>query len=115
MPYANTEAMNQHLAEISKAAVPGAHGVLVYDGAGWHGSDELVVPSNITPITLPPYSPELNPIENVWEYLRKNKLANRLYETYGDIVDACCEAWNAFMATPDCVASVTQRSRAKVS
>jgi DDE superfamily endonuclease len=115
MPYANTEAMNKHFEEISKAVSPGAHAVLVHDGAGWHGSGELAVPANITTITLPPYSPELNPAENVWEYLRKNKLANRLYETYEDIVEACCEAWNALMATPECITSITQRSWAKVS
>jgi hypothetical protein len=115
MPYANTEAMNKHLQEISKAISPGAHAALVFDGAGWHGSEELVVPENITTITLPPYSPELNPTENVWEYLRKNKLANRLYETYEDIVDACSNAWNALMAAPDVIASLTRREWAKVS
>jgi DDE superfamily endonuclease len=115
MPYANTEAMNKHLEEISKAVSPGAHAVLLHDGAGWHSSKGLTVPANITTITLPPYSPELNPVENVWEYLRKNKLANRLYETYEDIVEACCEAWNALMATPDCIASTTLRSWAEVS
>ena len=85
MPYANTEAMNRHLEEISKAVAPGAHAALVLDGAGWHGSGELKVPDNITAITLPPYSPELNPAENIWEYFRKNHLSNRLYETYDDI------------------------------
>jgi transposase len=115
MPYANTEAMNLHLAEISQAVSPGAHAALVFDGAGWHGSEDLVVPENMTLITLPPYSPELNPVENVWEYLRKNKLANRLYETYEDIVDACCDAWNALMAAPDTVATLTRRQWAKVS
>ena len=58
------------------------------------------MPESITPVILPPYSPELNPAENVWEYLRKNKLANRLYETYEDIVEACCDAWNSLMAMP---------------
>jgi DDE superfamily endonuclease len=115
MPCANTKAMNKHLEEISKAVSPGAHAVLLHDGAGWHGSKGLTVPANITPITLPPYSPELNPVENVWEYLCKNKLANRLYETYEDIVEACCEAWNALMATPECIASITHRCWAKVS
>ena len=115
MPYANTEAMNKHLEEISKAVAPGAHAVLVYDGAGWHGSEELIVPENITTVTLPPYSPELNPVENIWEYLRKNKLANRLYESYEDIVEACCEAWNALIAIPGCISSITQRSWAKAS
>lgn len=115
MPHANTEAMNRHLEEISKAVQPGAHAALIFDGAGWHGGEELVVPENITTVTLPAYSPELNPVENVWEYLRKNKLANRLYKTYEDIVAACCDAWNALMAAPDTIATLTRREWAKVS
>ena len=75
LPYANTEAMNLHLAEIARTVAPGAHAVLVLDGAGWHGGKDLAVPDNITLLTLPPYAPELNPVENVWQYLRGNKLA----------------------------------------
>ena len=115
MPYANTEAMNKHLEEIAKAVSPGAHAIILLDQAGWHGSRELAVPENITLMPLPPYSPELNPAENIWEYLRKNKLANRLYETYEDIVEACCEAWNYLMAMPEQIASIATRSWAKVS
>jgi transposase len=115
MPYANTEAMSKHLGEIAKAVSPGAHAVLVLDGAGWHGSRGLIVPENISLLPLPPYAPELNPVENVWEYLRKNKLANRLYETYEDIVEACCEAWNSLMAMPEQIASIATRSWAKAS
>jgi DDE superfamily endonuclease len=115
MPYADTEAMTRHLEEIAKAVRPGAHAALVLDGAGWHGSAGLVIPENITLITLPPYAPELNPVENVWEYLRKNKLANRLYKTYEDIVEACCNAWNDLMAIPDQIASITRRDWAKAS
>jgi hypothetical protein len=59
--------------------------------------------------------PELNPAENVSEYFRKNKLANRLYETYEDIVEACCDAWNSLMAMPDRIASIAARSWAKAS
>jgi hypothetical protein len=115
MPYANTEAMNFHLAEIAKAVSTGAHAILVLDGAGWHGSKDLVVPPNITLLPLPPYSPELNPIENVWQYLRQNRLANRVFQDHDAIVDACCVAWNALIAIPDCVASITARSWAEVS
>ena len=115
MPYANTEAMNKHLQEIGKAVAPGAHAALVLDGAGWHDSADLVMPDNITPMVLPPYSPELNPVENIWEYLRKNKRANRLYDTYEDMVDACCDAWNALMAVPNTIATLTRREWAKVS
>jgi len=79
LPRANTRAMNLHLAEIAGAVAPGAHAVVVLDGAGWHRGDDLLVPPNLTLLKLPPYAPELNSAENVWEYLRKNKLAQRLY------------------------------------
>jgi hypothetical protein len=115
MPYADTEAMNAHLAEIAKSVAKGAHGVVVLDGAGWHDSKDLVRPKNLTLITQPPHAPEVNPVENVWEYLRQNKLAARLYETYEDIVQACCDAWNNLMATPERIVSITARSWANVS
>ena len=66
-------------------------------------------------LTLPPYAPELNPIENVWDYLRKNKLATTLFDTYDDIVDTCCEAWNFFANDPATVASITSRNWVKVN
>ncbi len=66
MPFADTEAMQAHLAEISAAVAPDAHAVLVLDQAGWHVSTRLIVPDNITLLPLPPRSPELNPVENVW-------------------------------------------------
>lgn len=106
---------HSHALRQCKAVSPGAHAVLVLDGAGWHRSQKLAPPENITLATLPPYSPELNPVENIWEYLRKNKLSNRLYQTYEDIVDACCEAWNSLMAMPERIASVASRDWAKVS
>jgi transposase len=115
MPYADTEAMNAHLVEIAKAVTPGAHAILIVDGAGWHGSDALVVPDTISLLKLPPYAPELNPLENVWAFLRANKLANRLYDTYQAIVDACCEAWSDFIKAPNLVKSITDRSWARVS
>ena len=115
LPRADTEAMNLHLAEIAGTVAPGAHAVLVLDGAGWHRGDDLVVPPNLTLMKLPPYAPELNAAENVWEYLRKNKLANRFYEDYRAIVDACCQAWNDFVADPALVTSVAKRAWASVS
>ena len=75
----------------------------------------MVVPPHITLLTLPPYAPELNPVENVREYLRKNKLSNRLYGGYREIVDDCCRAWNDFVAKPALVTSVTARTWANVS
>ena len=96
MPHADTQAMSAHLAEIAKTVASGAHALLILDGAGWHGSAELEVPDNITLLKLPPYSPELNPMENVWAYLRANKLAISVFDNYEQIVDRCCEAWNFF-------------------
>ena len=86
MPRADTSAMNAHLVEIAKAVAPGAHAVLVMDGAGWHGSSALRIPDNITIVMLPPYAPELNPVENIWAYLRANRLAITVFDTYDDIV-----------------------------
>jgi len=115
LPYANTAAMNAHLAEIAHAVAPGAHAVLVLDGAGWHGGKDLVVPDTITLLTLPPYAPELNPIENVWQFLRSNKLAITVFDDYDDIVDKCCTAWNFFVHNKAAVASITSRSWATVN
>jgi len=109
LPDVDTEAMNRHLAEISRNVQPGAHAVIIIDGAGWHKANDLVVPSNISLLSLPPYSPELNAQENIWEYLRQNFLAGRIYETYDDIVDACCNAWNALIAETGRIQSIATR------
>ncbi len=66
MPEANTEAMRAHLAEIGRRVGPGAHAVLVLDGAGWHTTPRLRIPDNISLLPLPRYAPELNPVEKVW-------------------------------------------------
>ena len=85
MPEVNTEAMEAHLAEISRNVSQGAHAVLVLDGAGWHSSPRLRVPDNVSLLPLPRYAPELNPVENVWEYLRQNWLSHRLWDSYDAI------------------------------
>ena len=106
MPHADTQAMSAHLAEIAKTVASGAHALLILDGAGWHGSAELEVPDNITLLKLPPYSPELNPMENVWAYLRANKLAISVFDNYEQIVDRCCEAWNFFANDKTAITSI---------
>lgn len=115
MPHANTSALNAHLQEIARHVAPGAHAVLVLDGAGWHTSHALEIPDNLTCLVLPPYAPELNPVENIWQYLRQNQLATRLYESYETIVDACCKAWNDFIAKPERITSIATRDWAKMS
>jgi hypothetical protein len=100
MPRCDTQAMTAHLAEISAAVEPGTHAVLILDRAGWHISKALVVPDNITLMPLPPRSPELNPVENVWQYIRDNWLSNRVFASYDDIVTLSCEAWNRLIDRP---------------
>jgi len=113
LPHVNVEAMNIHLAEISRQVTVGAHAVLVLDQAGWHTSPKLCVPENISLLSLPPYAPELNPVEQVWAYLRANFLSHRVWNSYDAIVNACCNAWNKLMSTPERLASITHRIWAK--
>jgi hypothetical protein len=115
-PGVNTECMNLHLEEISSQITPGAVAALICDGAGWHQSGgELRVPDNIVLIALPPYAPELNPMENVWEYLRANKLSARIWDDYDQILTACADAWNWFAADPDRIRSIGTRDWAAVN
>ena len=106
MPICNTAAMNHHLCEISSQVAADAHAVVILDGASWHNSHGLVVPSNITLLALPPYSPELNPVERVWHYLRSHWLANSVFRTLADIMDACEMAWNRFATNTGLVRSL---------
>ena len=90
MPAANAEAMSLHLTAIGRKVAEGSHAALVLDGAGYHIAAALTIPENVTLVRLPPYAPELNPIENVWEYLPGNKLAITVFDDYDDIVDKTC-------------------------
>jgi transposase len=108
LPEVSTAAMDLFLAELSRAVPAGTHAALVLDGAGWHVSDDLTVPANLTLIHPPPYSPELNPVERVWEYLRDRWLSHRvLAGGYEAVVDAACAAWNALLAEPGRLRSLT--------
>lgn len=107
--------MNLHLAEIGNRVAPGAHAVVVLDGAGWHQpGNRLQILPNISLLHLPPYSPQPNPVENVWQFLRQNYLAHRVLDTYDEIVQACCDAWNALVGAPDRIRSIASRSWAQV-
>ena len=109
LPRCNTAAMNLHLAEIAQAVAPGAHAVLLLDQAGWHLSDKLVVPPNLTLLPLPPKCPALNPVENLWQFLRDNWLSNRVFPSYRAILDHCCYAWNKLIAQPWIIMSIGLR------
>ena len=101
LPEATTTTMNLFLAEFAASLPADVHAVLVLDGAGWHGARALAVPPNVTLVPLPPYSPELNPVERVWLYLRERFLSLRVFRDYRAIVDACCDAWNRLVAKPE--------------
>ena len=109
LPKCNTEAMNLHLKEISVAVAPEAHAILIVDQAGWHFSKALESPDNITLLALPSKSPELNPVENIWQFMRENWLSNRIFKSYNDIVDHCCFAWNQLVDQPWRIMSIGLR------
>lgn len=89
LPVCNTQAMTLHLADIASKVAPGKHAILLLDQAGWHLSSRLIVPPNITLIALPAKCPELNPQENIWQFMRDNWLSNRIFKSYADILDHC--------------------------
>lgn len=94
-PTVNTEYMNAHLRFIGCQAGPDKHVVLVLDQAGWHVAKALRVPANMTLLPLPPYSPELNPAERIWAYLKSHYLSNRVFLDYDDLLASTREAWNS--------------------
>lgn len=115
-PTVNTFCMNLHLDEISTQVAPGATAAVICDGAGWHQTGgSLKLPSNIVLIPLPPYSPELNSMENVWDYLRANRLSAGVWDSYDEILNACCEAWNWFVNDPNRIRSIGTRNWATVN
>ncbi|KAG5725408.1 hypothetical protein E4T56_gene8842 [Termitomyces sp. T112] len=113
LPFCNTETMSLHLAEISLAVTPGAHAVVLMDQAGWHMTGKLVVPGNISIVALPAKCPELNPVENIWQFMRDNWISNRVFTSYDNIVDHCCEAWNKLVDQPWHIMTIGRRKWAR--
>jgi hypothetical protein len=109
MPYADTEAMQMHVNEISRAVAPGAHALILFDQAGWHTTRMLKIPKNLTMVQLPPACPELNAAENIWQYLRQNYLSSRVFKDHSAILDACQNAWRRLLNEPGRIASIATR------
>lgn len=107
LPEVNTTHTNRFLAHVGAQLAPDEHAVMIMDKAGYHRSGNLQVPDNITPLKLPSYSPELNPVERVWLYMRERFLSHRVFVNYHAILDACCAAWNAVANAPDLMHSLT--------
>lgn len=114
-PFVNKKAMTQHMRQISQATPVGRHAVVIIDGAGWHTDDTASEFSNLTLIKLPPYSPELNPIEQVWSWMRQHCLSNRVFSGYDDIVDEVSKAWNQFISLPERVKKMCSREWIKLT
>jgi transposase len=108
-PYADTDMMQLQIDEISRNVAQGAHAVLLLDRVGWHTTRKLDAPENVTPIFLPSRAPELNPVENVSQYLRQKWLSNTVFGNYDAIVDAACPAWRKLIAQPETITSIGAR------
>jgi transposase len=107
LPEATTKTMSLFLTAFAEQLAPGTHAVLLLDRAGWHGAGRLAVPENVTLLPLPAYSPELNPVERVWLYLRERFLSHRVLADYKAVLDAACDAWNRLAGETGRLASLT--------
>ena len=118
MPELNAAVVNLFLEQFSGEPPAGVHAVLIWDGAGYHTSKDLVVPSNVSLIHLPPYSPELNPVENLWHYLKSHFWSNRSYDDYEALEEAAVSAWrtavlDAALMKTVCAAPYIERATLK--
>jgi transposase len=111
----NKDVMQQHLELISAATELGRHALVIMDGVGWHTDDISKDINNVSIIKLPPYSPELKPIEQVWSWLRQHHLANRCFDSYVDILDACTTTWNDYVSDLKRVTKMCHRDWLDVS
>jgi putative transposase len=106
LPYANTECMNVYFHELS-TTYPDDHILLVTDGTAWHRAKNLDIPKNIEMFLLPPATPEMNPIEQIWKELRKRGFRNETFQTLNKVVDRLCDTICSL--TADTVKSITGR------
>jgi transposase len=105
-PLLDTKIVNIFLNLFSRTIPADEQAVMVWDGAGFHTSRSLVVPKNITLVQLPPYSPELNPIENLWHYLKSHFWSNRAYADYDALEEAAMDAWRHAVLDEELVKSL---------
>lgn len=105
-PNLNTQIVNVFFDQLSREIAPQVHVVLIWDQAGYHTCGALKVPANVTLLNLPPRSPELNPVENLWHYLRSHYWSNRSYGSYDALRAAACDAWQRSCLEPVLIRSV---------
>lgn len=109
----NTNITNAFFEQFRKEADPNVHVVMVWNRADFHTSKDFKIPENITIVALPPYSPELNTVENLWRYLRSHYRANRSYANYDDLRYAAIDAWQNAAVDPEIIKSVCRTSYAE--
>ena len=112
-PVCNKEAMQIHLNMIAQSVE--GHAVILLDGAGWHSANSLIIPSNITLLKLPPYSPELNAKENFWQSLKSKYLSNLVFSSVEHIMDTCEKAWLDFVSIKGNIQKICSRKWARLS
>ncbi len=105
-PNLNTQIVNAFFDQLAREIAPDVHVVLIWDQAGYHTSGDLKVPANVTLLPLPPRSPELNPVENLWHWLRSHYGSNRSYADYDALREAACDAWQRSCLTPELIKRV---------
>lgn len=105
-PSINAATVNAFLHQFSGELSADVHAVLIWDQAGFHTSNEIQVPDNITIISLPPYSPQLNPVERLWQYLRQHYWSNRVYADYDALRIAVIDAWQRVCLNPTNIRSI---------
>ena len=110
VPWVSKDIMKEHLKQVSSVTEQGRHAVIIMDGASWHTDDIAESFDNVSIIKLPPYSPELNPIEQVWSWMRQRCLGNQRFLDYDDIVEKVCCAWNKFLSCTDRVTKMYSRN-----
>lgn len=108
-PCLNTAIINQFLDQFPRALAPDVHAAMICDGAGFHRAHDLKVPANVTLIPLPPYSPELNGIENLWHYLRSHCWSNRSYKGYDELFEVASRSWYQHCLNTDLIKSVCNK------
>ena len=106
MPSLDTDVINLFLQEFSRQLAPNVQAVLIWDGAAFHTSKSLVVPENVTLLRLPPYSPELNPVENLWHYLRSHYWSNGVYRDYDALQSVAMQSWRQVCMDPEKIRSI---------
>lgn len=109
MPTINSYAMKIHLEHITERIPEGRHAAILLDRAAWHTTSRLKKFTNLTLIPLPKASPELNPVEQLWQQLRDNDLSNCCFDGYEDIVETCCLAWNRYTERPGAIRRLCSR------